>query len=135
MVSAGAAVYISDNGGRTWTVREVPKAVFAVTPAVPALVAATCISKTHCLVVASTEGDYRDTWVLRTTNGGATWSTVVEGIAPGFIADAIACPSRLDCLLGGEFAYFPGDSDSGFILRSTDAGAIWQTSPRSDVSI
>ena len=128
MVSAGGGVYISQDGGRTWAARVVPASIFAVTPMVPSLVAATCATRRTCLVVASAD-DYsygeRDTWVLRTVNGGTTWTIVTTGVPRGLYADTVSCRTAEYCYLGGAIAEPSEVRPGGLIVHSHDAGATW----------
>jgi hypothetical protein len=61
--------------------------------------------------------------LLRTTDGGATWTEITDPLLVGEHISAVA--ARGDTLLAGANNFFAGGF--GGLFRSTDAGASWDT--------
>jgi photosystem II stability/assembly factor-like uncharacterized protein len=65
--------------------------------------------------------------VVRSRDGGTTWEVVTE---PAFIAALSVTPQAPDVLYAGGAGSWPGapgTSSDAVVLRSTDAGASWQS--------
>lgn len=99
----GNVVWATTTGGSTWSSLPIPS-----TPSV--LEGVTCVSVETCFVVGG--GD-----VLKTTDGGTTWTTDQLWPLPGAgDLDSVFCASATTCYAG---AY------GGAISTTTDAGATW----------
>ena len=103
--SNGNVVWATTTGGSTWSSLPIPS-----TPSV--LEGVTCVSVETCFVVGG--GD-----VLKTTDGGSSWTTDQLWPLPGAgDLDSVFCASATTCYAG---AY------GGAISKTTDAGATWSS--------
>ena len=88
-----------------------------------------CPTKVDCL--AAGDGT-RGAVILRSSNGGASWSRVTLPLGLGLVGhklddvSTISCPTKVDCLAAGE------GTRGAVILRSSNGGASWSrvTLPR-----
>jgi photosystem II stability/assembly factor-like uncharacterized protein len=119
--ATASAFYATANGGRTWTQRPLPvylpsdssstgTRALAVSPAAPQT------------VFLSYVADGFSGGLLRSFDGGRTWSRVDTGSAPGTTFSAITfAPSAPGTV------YLATYGREGEILRSTDGGMQWST--------
>ncbi len=137
----GPAVFRTTNGGTTWVSSALPAAVASEA----ALVGIACPSTSVCEAVGTNNSENGGAVALRTTNGGASWSTQK---LPKNIADltAVACATASTCeVVGASFAISsgytllacPGSATCPeaaasanapaypYALRTTDGGAKW----------
>ena len=117
--AASAAVWLSANGGATWTEHDLPGGNGSA-------MHLSCLAHTASCVAAGTDDSY-DTVVWVTRDGGLTWqrSAVPEAYdAEGPVACSGPEPSSATCLL----AALPGSTEAKTvgIWRSTDGGITWQ---------
>ncbi len=131
-VRGGLVVLMTDNGGAQW--RRVADA--ALPPAQPGegafAASGACVISVgdrHAWIGTGAASTAR---VLRTTDGGGTWTAVPVPI-PGGPAAGIAALAFRDTLrgvaLGGNIAD-PGDSTSITVARTADGGRTWQAAGR-----
>ena len=69
-----------------------------------------CLSPSTCVAV----GDSGT--IVRTTDGGSTWSSQPSGTTS--VLGGVACPSPSTCVAVGN---------TGTLLRSTDGGSTWRS--------
>ena len=115
-------IYVSDNGGTSWTERPIPLLGEGVEPPLIRAVAAAAAGEFWVAAVWGNNGLYH------TTNGGADWTlepTVSGNTMPnGYVSDILIDPADDRRVY---VAYnMPGNA-SGFInmARTDDAGATW----------
>jgi photosystem II stability/assembly factor-like uncharacterized protein len=121
VTAAGAASYVTDNGGDTWSTSSLP------TGYIPS--ALQCASATNCVTTGSVSlgGPPLPSRaaILHTTNDGSNW---VTASLPSQVANqTIFAPSSLSCAdTENCLAIFSdGDSSAVDVLSSTDGGATW----------
>ena len=73
-----------------------------------------CPSPSLCVAVGGMLGTPATGTILRSTDGGVTWSSQLS--APTNYLSSVACPSPSTCVAVGF---------GGTILRSTDGGSTW----------
>jgi photosystem II stability/assembly factor-like uncharacterized protein len=100
MSKNGAFVVTTANAGNTWG----GKTVF---DNLNALQGISCPSTSSCIAVANQGG------LARTTDGGATWSTVSVSTPPQLLA--VSCASTMNCVAVGD----------DLALVTTDGGMVW----------
>jgi hypothetical protein len=100
-----AMVYRTANGGASWSRQIVPDDT-------PGLIAVSCPSPSRC--TAAGNGPYQPVFVT-TTNGGATWSTLIAtGLYPYYVY-GLDCPSLTTCYAALQ----------GGLAISVDGGTSW----------
>jgi photosystem II stability/assembly factor-like uncharacterized protein len=148
------AMLSTDDGGRRWTVHDLPSAFGLVTDL-------SCPTRTHCVAFAWLRGDdplpnyasgaerYDPTAVLTTTDGGRTWSRaslppasspLVRYALGSYVGGSLTCPTVTVCDATGEQAELVTTSD-GYVQRdqrsvalvSSDAGRSWTTTHQTDI--
>jgi hypothetical protein len=111
---SGNTVLVSTvDGGHRWSVVPAPFS---------GLVLLSCTSARVCNGVA-TSAPYKERMV-RTTNGGATWSVTLAVPASSEVY-ALNCPSRTDCVATGASHRVGTSLPSDFAMFSYDGGARW----------
>jgi photosystem II stability/assembly factor-like uncharacterized protein len=109
------------DGGHTWSQLSLPGTQISYPTAVACVSAQTCLIAGSDTSATTTNGS--DPVVIRTTDGGSTWSTVSvpSGMAQ---ATSLWCSTTDFCLLGGAG---PGPTASSKALASTshDGGVTW----------
>lgn len=114
------AVRFSTDGGATWSASTLP-------PGVAYIHALACPDATDCLALGNglsktrTGDPYGPTQVLRSTDGGRTWTRGATDIGGGVTAESLACPTPLRCWAVGKAYATP----EGVVLGTTDGGATW----------
>ena len=63
-------------------------------------------------------------WVLRSQDGGATWTNAGAGLPPGLITQVSVDPNDPGVLYAGYGPYFPSHAEG--VWKSTDGGATWK---------
>jgi hypothetical protein len=118
-VEAGADIdgvlFATSNGGTSWTEIALPGTVGAVT-------AVDCPTGTLCVMVAvdtAAGGSGEPARILRSTDAGATWTTVS---LPTGAPTELQCPSDTTCI-----AFTGGTSPARHV--SVDGGVSWTASP------
>lgn len=101
---ADIGVLMSHDGGRTWTRN--------TTTTASGQRGIACVA-TICVIPSATE-------FLRSADSGQTWAVVSAPAAASF--DAVACPSRADCVAVGSSS---GSSSSPTVAYSRDGGRSW----------
>lgn len=109
------SLYVTTDGGATWTVRVMPGVVFASA-------SLACWTTTSCIVVEQTEGFA----AYVTNDAGQTWTS--SQLPAGFIgpsdSDSLQCSSDGRCVAMG-IASLAYSADPAFAY-STDGGRVWQ---------
>lgn len=145
-VPTPTGIEVTHDGGATWDALPVPADVEITT-------SLTCPSATTCLVGADSlstnlTGTPSPPMVLRTTDGGATWTETSVSIPadpgpdPALVSgdqtrslDQLICFSSLTCVAFGTTPYGLAEGGSKgrtpvmqtVVLRTTDGGAHWST--------
>jgi hypothetical protein len=103
------------DGGHRWSV--VPAAFSA------RLFLLSCTTASVCSgITTSAAGEER---LVRTTNGGATWSTTLSPPASSEIY-ALTCPSRQHCVATGAYKRAGASMPSDFAIFSNNRGGRWE---------
>jgi hypothetical protein len=112
---SGKTVLVSTvDGGHRWSVVPVPFSA--------QLFLLSCTSARACTgVTASASNEER---LIRTTNGGATWSVTLALSATSEVY-ALSCPSRSHCVATGADHRVGAPLPSDFAMFSSDGGAVW----------
>jgi hypothetical protein len=88
-----------------------------------------CRSSTVCVGVLGPTGvlttDQPTTPIVRTSDGGASWSTASVPVQGSLFA--LSCPTDQTCVALGHQGTFTGTSATGFVLRSNNGGQTWAT--------
>ena len=109
------SLYVTTDGGATWTVRVLPGMVWATA-------SLACWTTTSCVVVEQTEGFT----AYVTDDAGRTWTT--SQLPAGFIgpsdSDSLQCSSGGRCVAMG-IASLAYSAEPAFAY-STDGGRVWQ---------
>ncbi len=113
-VAAGRQVgilYRSTNEGRTWVRVALPAGTSVVQTVA-------CSSASSCFLGG-------DLGLLRSTDGGTTWSApmITPATAPHVFPTSISCGTAMTCLAVGA-----SDEGNHTVLSTTDGGATWTTS-------
>jgi photosystem II stability/assembly factor-like uncharacterized protein len=120
-------VFVSTtNGGATWS--------SAPLPTRDAVSTLSCPNTTDCVIYGMTIpleiGNNPDFFVLRTSDGGATWTTGTLPPDFGGRFDSIDCATASSCTLVGETVAAsdePVFQPTGAVAVSVDGGATWQS--------
>jgi photosystem II stability/assembly factor-like uncharacterized protein len=110
--STGAAMsFVTDTGGASWRESALPAGF------VPARLQ--CFPSGSCVVAGLAQAAQGST-ILRSTDGGITWSpaSVTSGLGP---LTSLSCADSSDCVA----TFFGGDRSATEVLTSTDGGASW----------
>jgi len=105
-----AAAYVTNDTGKSWTV---------VYPDAEILNGASCPSSGVCFLCGS-DGAGADVFVLKSVDGGFTWTQVLLKNNGGAWLSDIACVSTTQCYACGI-----GDAFSGVIAQTMDGGSTW----------
>ena len=125
--SSGDALYSTD-GGVTWQQASVPSG------SAP-LQSVTCADATDCLAAASVGpgwGTDGGSAVVRSSDGGRTWTNVAGTGLPGGLESSVSCPSIAECWASGVTipqnagSAVPISELQGVVAVSTDEGQTWQ---------
>jgi photosystem II stability/assembly factor-like uncharacterized protein len=113
-VGAGGLLLTTSDGGASWVRRS--------TGATGALPSIACPSLGVCLTtdLVFTPPSTTTGVMLRTTDGGQTWST-----EKGIPATRVTCPSSTVCYATGATFTGSGSPPTAVVLRSSDAGRTW----------
>lgn len=110
------------NGGAAWVSHPLPEAFARGADRVAAV---SCASPRVCFAVGQTQRGHGV--VIRTTNGGATWTVLAFSTDTAFYS--IACPSSQRCVVGlGRSPLYTSQS-SNVVFRTVDGGLRWIRSP------
>jgi YVTN family beta-propeller protein len=104
--TAGAGIYITTNGGMSWTASNSGLTDFDIT--------ALAIASDGSAVYAGT----RAGGVFKSTDGGASWQAMNNGLDLRI--------RSLSILAGNDQTLFAGIADGGGVYRSIDGGANWE---------
>jgi photosystem II stability/assembly factor-like uncharacterized protein len=122
--SAGTIAYSSD-GGLNWSTAAIPDGT-------PALRSVDCSDASDCMASASS-GSPETTTLLRSTDGGRTWTAAAGSGLPQAMVTSISCPTSTNCWVSGALTPAGGGgpvtvSDSaGLLASSSDGGGTWQS--------
>lgn len=124
--AVAGGIWRTQNGGTSWTEVTSPQQAFPVTyisynPLDPSIMYAT----TGEFIGSSTQPG---TGILKSTNGGSSWTVLPGTAGPGFywLAKIICNPIDPDVVYAvGSTADINGSGGSGVLYRSNDAGATW----------
>src|SRR5439155_55450 len=107
-------VLASLDGGRSWTLGStgMPAVIY---DGVPAVESVSCPAPTFCLAVAS-ETTTSAARLLRSTDGGRTWSLTALGVITHGTAIAVTCATPQACVIVGR----PYQ-----VVTTTDGGTTW----------
>lgn len=106
-----STVFVSSVRATAWTAHHLPSGPSSLS-------AVTCPTAARCVAVGTGT-------VLRSADGGVTWSAALVPPPPAVLLDAVACPSATTCLAGGAVLTETG-GDAAVLYRSTDGGVTWQ---------
>jgi photosystem II stability/assembly factor-like uncharacterized protein len=119
-------IFITSDGGSTWIVQRAPYNFEIVSTIL------SCPTTTTCYALATTSAypSLATMVVLRTADGGVTWSTRLLSLPTATGLRGIACPSITTCYaVGGQFGDdlhpYPINPQTT-IVGTVDSGASWQ---------
>ena len=111
-------VFYTADGGRQWAQGSVPAQTM--------LAAIGCAPTGDCDATTFSDppSGTTQTGMVRTTNGGATWTVIAAptGLDP---ISAVTCPSAAVCFAAGSNPGGVSFDDHPLVARSTDGGATW----------
>jgi photosystem II stability/assembly factor-like uncharacterized protein len=122
VVGDGGTVVTTVDSGSSWATRSSGTSA--------ALHAISCPDPSTCFAVgeipvlnSSSTGTFYRAGVLRTTDGGGTWSIQNSGV-DDWRLHAISCPSASTCYVGGDWATLSSTVDGGSTWRNHFGGGV-----------
>jgi photosystem II stability/assembly factor-like uncharacterized protein len=118
LAGSNAAIVRTDDAGLHWTNQHNP-----LTGTTVPLDAVSCATSQMCIAAGTgcpfphCKGPHTVTAILRTANGGSTWSQAFMRRSSFLGLTAVACPTTQECFASGSV---------GTILPSRDGGKSWQ---------
>lgn len=123
-VTTPGALLVSTNGGSTWSAASAPPGGNIVT-------AISCADVRHCVALENSLGREQLTkQVLRSVDGGKSWTSAPGHISATLRLGHVACPSANQCWFTGATA--PGGRTTtthGVIISTGNGGRTFRTEP------